>query len=253
MIDTKFDLVAADLSTADTSIIVDLALEGAVPRPIRRAKIVCTIGPASNTEGAMRDLMRLGMDVARLNFSHGTHAQHARHIARLRRVARREERTICVLGDLQGPKIRTGRLKGHAPIRLTTGSRIRLTPREVAGTEEVISTSFPGLTGEVEPGSKILLSDGLIELRVSRIQGDDVECEVITGGLLGEQQGMNLPGALVSLPSLTDKDRADLQFGIKHGVDLVALSFVRSAADVHALKDLIRDLGGDAQVVAKLE
>ncbi len=253
MMDTKFDLVAADIAAADASIIVDLALEGAVPAAVRRAKIICTIGPASNSEAAMRDLMRLGMDVARLNFSHGSHAEHARNIARLRRVAKKEQRTVCILQDLQGPKIRTGRLRGHTPIQLETGSPITLTPAEVVGTQQTISTSFPGLAAEVEPGSKILLSDGLIELRVETIRGDDVECEVINGGLLGEHQGINLPGAVVGLPSLTDKDRVDLEFGLKHGVDMVALSFVRSAADVRALKDLIRDLGGNAQIVAKLE
>jgi pyruvate kinase len=253
MVDTKFDLVAADIAAADASIIIDLALEGAVASAVRRAKIICTIGPASNSDAAMRDLMRLGMDVARLNFSHGTHAEHARNITRLRRAARKEDRTICILQDLQGPKIRTGRLKGHNPIQLETGSRITLTPRDVPGTGQTISTSFPGLAAEVEPGSKILLSDGLIELRVEAIHGDDVECEVINGGSLGEQQGINLPGAVVSLPSLTEKDRTDLEFGLKHGVDMVALSFVRSAADVHAVKDVIRDLGGNVQVVAKLE
>ena len=252
MIDTNFDLISAAIASDDASIIVDLSLQGGAPA-VRRAKIICTIGPATNSEAAMRDLMRLGMDVARLNFSHGSHPEHARNIARLRRAAKKEERSICILQDLQGPKIRTGRLKGRAPVELKSGSHITLTPREVPGTAEIVSTTFPGLANEVEPGSTILLSDGLIELRVDAIYGEDVECEVINGGVLGEQQGINLPGAVVGLPSLTDKDRADLEFGLKHGVDVVALSFVRSAADVQAVKDLIRDLGGNAQVVAKLE
>ncbi len=253
MVDTNFDLISADIATADASIIVDLALQGGLPAAVRRAKIICTIGPATNSEAAMRELMRLGMDVARLNFSHGSHAEHARHIARLRRAAKKEERTVCILQDLQGPKIRTGRLKGHTPVELDRGSHITLTPRDLPGSAEVISTSFRALANEIEPGAKILLSDGLIELRVEAIHGDDVECEVINGGILGEQQGINLPGAVVGLPSLTEKDRADLEFGLKHGVDLVALSFVRSANDVQAVKDLIRELGGEAQVVAKLE
>ena len=251
--DTKLDLVFGDIESANSSIIVDLALEGAVATPFRRAKIICTIGPASNSESQMRDLLRLGMDVARLNFSHGSHAEHSRNIRSLRRAAKKEERTVCILQDLQGPKIRTGRLKGHTPVQIETGSRIVLTPRDIPGTEKLISTSFQALAKEVEPGSKILLSDGLIELRVESIQGDDVDCEVINGGLLGENQGINLPGAVFSLPSLTDKDREDLEFGLKQGVDLVALSFVRTAADVYAVKELIRDLGGSAQVVAKLE
>ena len=253
MVDTKFDLVSADIERADPSIIVDLALEGALVAPLRRAKIICTIGPACNTESQMRDLLRLGMDVARLNFSHGTHEEHARNIQRLRRAAKKEGRSLCILQDLQGPKIRTGRLKGGSSIHLESGSQIVLTPRDVPGTEKMISTSFEELAREVEPGSKILLSDGLIELRVSEIRGDEVECEVINGGELGEQQGINLPGAVFSLPSLTSKDSEDLEFGLKQGVDMIALSFVRSASDVHELKKLIRDSGGNAQVIAKLE
>jgi pyruvate kinase len=253
MRDTRFDLVSAGSAAAEAAIMVDLAWEGAVQAELRRAKIICTIGPASNSEAAMRDLMRLGMDVARLNFSHGTHNEHARNIARLRRAAKKEQRTISILQDLEGPKIRTGRLKGHSPIQLAAGSRVTLTPRQLPGTDEIISTNFPGLASEVGAGSTILLSDGRIELRVEAILGDDVECEVINGGTLGEQQGINLAGTILGLPSLTEKDRRDLEFGLKHGVDLVALSFVRSAADVHAVRDLIRDLDGSVQVVAKLE
>ena len=253
MTEAKLDLVSGGVSAGDASIFVDLALEGVMPAPGRRAKIICTIGPASNSESAIRDLLRLGMDVARLNFSHGTHAEHARNIKRLRRAARREGRTICILQDLQGPKIRTGRLKGHTPVLLDTGSHVVITPRDVQGTEKLISTTFPNLAKDVEPGSRILLCDGLIELRVLAIHGDDVECEVVNGGTLAEHQGINLPGAALSVPSLTDKDREDLEFGLKHGVDFVALSFVRSAADVHALKQLISELGAHVPVVAKLE
>jgi pyruvate kinase len=219
----------------------------------RRAKIICTIGPASNSEVAMRDLMRLGMDVARLNFSHGSHDDHARHIDRLRRAAQREERTICILQDLQGPKIRTGRLKGHTPVLLQAGALVTITTRDVPGNEKVISTTFPSLPTEVDPGSRILLSDGLIELRVRAVNGENIDCEIINGGVLGENQGINLPGAVLSVPSLTEKDQKDLEFGLKHGVDLVALSFVRSAADVRTVKELILSHGSSVPVVAKLE
>ncbi|HET7206223.1 MAG TPA: pyruvate kinase [Terriglobales bacterium] len=253
MVHTKFDLVAADIVDADASIIVDLALEGALGAPQRRAKIIGTIGPASNSESVMRDLLRLGMDVARLNFSHGTHAEHARAIKRLRHAAQQEGRPVCILQDLQGPKIRTGRLKGGKSVLLPEGEHLVITPRDIPGTENVISTTFQTLANEVEVGSRILLADGLIELRVSRIDGEDVECEVINGGLLGEHKGINLPDAVLSLPSLTDKDRQDLEFGLKHGVDMVALSFVRSAADVRALRQVVSDLGGNVQIVAKLE
>jgi len=219
----------------------------------RRAKILCTIGPSCDSEPAIRDLMRLGMDVARLNFSHGTHAEHARNIGRLRRAAKKEDRTICILQDLQGPKIRTGKLKGHEPVLLKTGSELTITPHDIPGTASRISTTFQNLAREVTPGFRILLSDGLIELRVTKVNGEDIECEVVNGGMLGEHKGINLPGAALSIPALTDKDRRDLEFGLKQGVDMVALSFVRSAADVNTAKHLIREQGSDVPVIAKLE
>ena len=224
--------------------------EGAV---LRRSKIVCTIGPSSNTEPALRSLMQAGMDVARLNFSHGSHADHARVIDLLRALASAEGRTICILQDLQGPKIRTGALKGHQPVALKAGAKVTITTREVEGTAELISTTFKDLPGEMQPGSRILLSDGRIELRVIAVDGQEIECEVINGGMLAEHQGINLPGAALSIPALTDKDRKDLEFGIKHGVDLVALSFVRSAADVRTARGIIAARNSDIPVFAKLE
>ena len=219
----------------------------------RRAKIICTIGPASNSETAMRDLLRLGMDVARLNFSHGSHEEHAHHIARLRRAAERERRTVCILQDLQGPKIRTGPLERHEAVPLKTGSVVTITPQKVAGTAARISTTFPDLAREVISGTQILLSDGLIELRVRSVRGKDVVCEVIHGGLLGEHKGINLPGIALSIPALTEKDRNDLEFGLTHGIDAVALSFVRSAADVRTARQIISSHGADIPVIAKLE
>jgi pyruvate kinase len=219
----------------------------------RRAKIICTIGPACHSEAAMRDLLRLGMDVARLNFSHGTHEDHARNIERLRRAAEKEDRTICILQDLQGPKIRTGRLDDHQPIELKSGSSVIITPRDVVGTPTRISTTFPDLASEVIPGARILLRDGLIELRVRTVRGKDVVCDVLNGGMLGEHQGINLPGTALSIPALTEKDRKDLEFGLKHGVDAVALSFVRSAADVNMVRQIVTGYGSDTPLIAKLE
>jgi pyruvate kinase len=201
----------------------------------------------------MRDLLRLGMDVARLNFSHGTHEDHARNIERLRRAATREGRTVCILQDLQGPKIRTGPLERHQPVVLKSGAQVTITPREIPGTAVRVSTTFPDLAREVEAGTRILLSDGLIELRVRSVRGKDVVCDVLNGGILGEHQGINLPGVALSIPALTEKDRKDLEFGLKHGIDAVALSFVRSAADVRMVKQIIARRGGDAPVIAKLE
>jgi pyruvate kinase len=229
------------------------------PRPAlpasceRRAKIICTIGPACDSEECIADLMRLGMDVARLNFSHGTHPEHAKRIQRIREAARKLKRTICILQDLQGPKIRTGRLKNGAAVELKKGSVLTITPRVVVGTSVLISTDFAGLAREVKPGARVLLSDGRIELEVRAIHGDDVECEVRNGGTLAEHQGINLPGAAVAIPALTVKDKLDLKFGLKHGVDSVALSFVRSADDIRMAKDLMLDFGRPVPLVAKLE
>jgi pyruvate kinase len=222
-------------------------------RNSRRAKIICTIGPASNSETVMRDLLRLGMDVARLNFSHGSHEDHAHNIARLRRAAERERRTVCILQDLQGPKIRTGLLEKHEPVPLKAGAVVTITPQNVLGTATRISTTFPDLAREVAPGTRILLSDGLIELRVRSVRGKDVACDVIHGGMLGEHKGINLPGVALSIPALTEKDRKDLEFGIEHGIDAVGLSFVRSAADVCNARQIISSHSADIPVIAKLE
>ena len=221
--------------------------------PLRRAKIICTIGPSCNTEAGLRGLLNIGMDVARLNFSHGTHQDHAACIDALRRVAAEEGRTVCILQDLQGPKIRTGPLKGHQPVPLKAGARVTITTREVEGTAELISTIFKGLPDEVTPGSRVLLSDGRIELRVVNVRAEEIECDVINGGALAEHQGINLPGAALSIPALTEKDRCDLEFGLQHGVDAVALSFVRSASDVQEVKEIIAAHRLEVPVIAKLE
>jgi pyruvate kinase len=219
----------------------------------RRAKIVATLGPASSNETIFRELVRAGLDVARLNFSHGTHPQKLELIEMVRKVAREEEKNICILGDLQGPKIRTGKLKDRKPIQLHSGQRLIITPRDIEGTPETIATTFPTLAENLEPGARILLSDGLIELLVVGVKGEDVECQVINGGVLGEHKGINLPGIPVRVPSLTKKDEIDLEFAIKNGVDAIAVSFVRTADDVRLVKQRIADLGADTWVVAKLE
>ena len=193
------------------------------------------------------------MDVARLNFSHGKHEDHASSIQMLRHAAAAEGRTICILQDLQGPKIRTGKLKGGGPIILQAGGTVTITTREIEGTSELISTSFKSLPNEVHTGARILLSDGKIELRVTRAGTADIECQIVNGGTLGERQGINLPGTALSIPALTDKDRQDLEFGLESGVDAVALSFVRSAADVLEVKEIIAEHNQTVPVIAKLE
>jgi len=172
----------------------------------RRAKIVATLGPASNTEATFRQLVRAGLDVARLNFSHGSHEQKSELIAMVRKVAKEEGKPICILADLQGPKIRTGKLVGNKPVLLVAGQRLVITPETIEGTVERVSTVFTTLAENLKPGDQILLSDGLIELRVCEIAGADVVTEIVNGGMLGENKGINLPGVAIKVPSLTEKD-----------------------------------------------
>jgi pyruvate kinase len=219
----------------------------------RRAKIVATLGPASNTFAVFRDLVRAGVDVVRLNFSHGTHEEKLALIQMIRKVSREESKPLCILGDLQGPKIRTSKLKDHQPVLLRAGQRLTITPRDVPGTASLVGTTFKTLAENVEQGSRILLSDGLIELRVHEVVGDDVISEIINGGMLGENKGINLPGIPVRVPSLTDKDSQDLEFAIRNGVDAVAVSFVRTAEDVRLVRNRVSAYGGETWIIAKLE
>jgi pyruvate kinase len=220
---------------------------------LRRAKIVCTLGPATDSAERLAALLDAGMNVARLNFSHGTAAEHARRLRLVRRLAGARRIPLAVLQDLQGPKIRTGRLEQGKPVDLRPRARVTLTTRPVPGNASLISTTFQSLPREVKRGSRILLSDGLIELRVERVAGREVICRVIEGGRLGEHQGINLPGLPLKISALTAKDRADLKFGIQQGVDYIALSFVRRPEDVIELKRLLARAGRDIPVVAKLE
>jgi pyruvate kinase len=219
----------------------------------RRAKIVATLGPASNTVPVFRNLVRAGVDVVRLNFSHGTLEEKLGLIQMIRKVSREERKPLCILGDLQGPKIRTSKLKDHQPVLLKAGGRLTITPREVPGTACLVGTTFKTLAENVEQGSRILLSDGLIELRVHDVQDGDVVCEIINGGLLGENKGINLPGIPVRVPSLTEKDSDDLEFALKNGVDAVAVSFVRTAEDVRLVRNRVSAYGGETWIIAKLE
>jgi pyruvate kinase len=219
----------------------------------RRAKIVATLGPASSTIEVFRDLVRAGLDVARLNFSHGSHAQKAELIQMVRTVSKEFGKPICILADLQGPKIRTGRLKEGKPVQLVAGNRLTITPHDIDGTAERVGTVFTTLAENLEPGSRILLSDGLIELHVLEVQGEDVVCQIINGGTLGEKKGINLPGIPVKVPSLTEKDEEDLIFAIGQKVDSVAVSFVRTADDVRHVKNRLNALNSNAWIIAKLE
>ncbi len=219
----------------------------------RRAKIVCTLGPASSSYNMIEKLVHAGMDVARLNFSHGTHEDRARMVAAVRRASALHEKPIGILADLQGPKIRTGKLVGGKPVRLRFGQRFTITTRNILGTEEGVSTTFRALPEAVHKGDRVLLNDGEVALRVISVHGQDVITQVENGGDIGEHKGINLPGVKLKIPSMTPKDRKDLVSAMAIGADYLAISFVRTAADVRAAKQAIARTGKDTPVISKLE
>ena len=224
---------------------------------MRRTKIVCTIGPSSRSPEVLRGIIAAGMDVARLNFSHGTHEDHRAAFATIRLLAAEAGRNVAILLDLQGPKMRTGTLQGGGPVDLVVGAAICITTRSVPGDAACVSTTYAGLPQDVKPGDRLLIADGAMELRVEAVSPPDVQCRVVRGGPLGEHKGINLPGVRVSAPSLTEKDVADLEFGMGLGADYIALSFVRMADDIRSLKRYIRQFGKGASatpgVIAKIE
>jgi pyruvate kinase len=220
---------------------------------MRKAKIVATIGPASREPLMLLALLEAGMDVTRLNFSHGEHREHAQVIHDLRRLTTLQKRSIAILADLPGPKIRTGKLENGQPVELRTGQQLTLTGQEIVGNRERVSINYPRLAQDVRPGDRILLSDGLIELRVLSKRGEEVVCRVLNGGHLGERKGVNLPGVKLSISSLTPRDKDHLKFALAHGVNYIAQSFVRSADDVRELKRLVRRAGYTTPVLAKIE
>jgi pyruvate kinase len=219
---------------------------------MRRVKILATIGPASRSPERLAELLRAGVDGVRLNMSHGTHEEHAAAASTERRLAADIGRPVAILLDLQGPKIRTGALR-NGEVRLVANAVFTITTREVVGDTEVVGTSYADLPNDVHPGDRILVDDGLLELRVEEVTATDVICRVRHGGILREHKGINLPGVAVSAPSLTPKDLEDLAFGLDLDVDFVALSFVRRAADVVLLKERIAAAGKSTPVIAKLE
>lgn len=221
----------------------------------RCAKIVATVGPSSSDEETLESLLLAGVDVARLNFSHGKQEDHAEMIRKLRGVATKLGRSICILQDLQGPKIRTGEIANDA-VQIRPGQPLTLTSRQVLGSESLVSIDFSELAKSVEPGGRILLDDGQLELAITGIKGEDVETKVVTGGILKPRKGVNLPGAHLNIPSLTEKDKADLLFGLEQGVDAIALSFVRTAEDLRELRSEIQRIEPDRAsipIIAKLE
>jgi len=231
---------------------------------MRKAKIVCTIGPASDSLMSLDRLIEHGMDAARLNFSHGTHEWHGRTIKTIREAAARRQVAVAIIQDLQGPRIRVGDL-GDGGVEVATGQSVRLqtvlarsggqlgASSIVASDIAEIPITYQYLVRDVQPGARILIDDGLIELVVNRISGGVVECTVATGGRITSQKGINLPGTRVSAPTLTEKDGEDIRFGVAAGVDYLALSFVRGPEDVAAAKQVVAECNGDVPIIAKIE
>lgn len=218
----------------------------------RRTKIVCTIGPATSSEEQLRALIVAGMNVARLNFSHGSHADHASVIERIRRLGQELRCPIAVLQDLAGPKVRVGTFASGS-VELVPGHPFTLTTRAVEGSEREVSVSYPHLVKEVRPGDTLLLAEGTIQLEVREIRGADVQCTVAVGGTLSARKGVNVPSGLFGLPILGSKDLEDLAFGLAHGVDYVGLSFVRTAEDVRTAKHEVAKRHVEVPIIAKIE
>lgn len=219
---------------------------------MRRTKIVCTIGPATRSAESIEKLIEAGMDAARLNFSHESREIHGRVMAEIREVSGRLGKPVAILQDLAGPKIRVGPIE-NGPVTLAPGQRFTLTARKIRGSVDRVSITYPDLPGEVRPGDCLLLSDGELELVVEEISGEDIRCRVVVGGPLNSFKGINLPARSIHAPSLTDKDREDLRYGVRRGVDYIALSFVRTAGDVEEARSLIREAGRNTPIIAKIE
>jgi pyruvate kinase len=221
---------------------------------MRRTKIIATVGPASNNDAVLDALLAAGVDVFRLNFSHGTHESHAETYARIRRASDRAGRDVAIMQDLGGPKIRTGVLEGHKPIVLKDGETFHIATGDFSGTHDRVSTTYGGLARSVRPGDQLLLADGSIELRVNSTDGNEISATVVDGGSLGEHKGINAPGVELPASAITAKDVEDLRFGAGLGVDIVAVSFVLTAEDMRHARQLLAAAGKpETTLVAKLE
>ncbi|MEE8346150.1 MAG: pyruvate kinase, partial [Dehalococcoidia bacterium] len=218
----------------------------------RRTKIIATVGPASRSEATVRTLIDAGVDAFRLNFSYGSHDEHAEAFDLIRRLSREAGRPVAIMQDLQGPKVRIGKL-ANGPYRLEPGAETTFTTDDVRGDAACVPVNYAALPQVVKAGDRILLGDGEAELRVESVAGPEVRARVIEGGILKENQGMHLPGVALREEALSEKDLADLRLGVRLGVDYVALSFVRSSDDVRRLKELIKEQGARIPVIAKLE
>ena len=219
----------------------------------RRTKIVCTLGPAVASKDAILGLVRDGMDVARLNFSHGDYADHEQNYRWVREATDETGHAVGILADLQGPKIRLGRFEGDGKTYWETGETVRITVDDVEGTHDRVSTTYKQLAQDAKPGDRLLVDDGKVGLVCKEVDGSDVVCRVTEGGPVSNNKGVSLPGMDISVPALSEKDKADLRFALRLGVDIIALSFVRSPADVELVHEIMDEVGRRVPVVAKLE
>ena len=219
----------------------------------KKTKIICTMGPATDDDEVLKDLMRSGMDIARLNFSHGDHEEQLGRIKRIKKFREELNLPIAILLDTKGPEIRTGLLETDDDVELVTGQEYTLTTRDIKGNNEITSITYAELPQDVEAGNTILIDDGLIELKVKEIKdGTDIG-DVINGGLLGSRKGVNVPNVRVNLPSITEKDKADIEFGLENGIDFIAASFIRNAEAVEEIKDIIGAHNMHVDVISKIE
>ncbi len=219
---------------------------------MRKTKIVCTIGPASDDPEVLRQIVRAGMDVARLNFSHGTHEDHAARVSRIRQIAAEEGKHIALMLDTKGPEIRIGTF-ARGSVELAGGDEFTLTVQPEEGTDRRVSVTYDKLPQDIKVGDRLLLDDGLIEMSVTAINGPDIVCRVIVGGVLSNRKGINIPSRRVNLPTISARDEADLKFGIEHGVDYIAASFMRNSTDVHEIRKFLETHGAEIPIIAKIE
>lgn len=220
----------------------------------KRTKIVCTLGPATEDDDVLRNMIRNGMNVARLNFSHGSHDYHRKNIERVRRISKELGTNIAIMTDTKGPEIRTRYNEDHRPILLVAGDKLRICAEDTVCTNECITVDYTTLAGELKVGDVIFVDDGLIELEVEAIGNRELHCVVVNGGTLNEQKGVNIPNVAVNLPAVTDRDREDIRFSCEMGVDAIAVSFVRNAAAVEEVRDLCMQFGApDTQIISKVE
>ena len=219
---------------------------------MRRAKIVCTLGPAVESIEKITELIDAGMNMARLNLSHGSHDEHQKRLDLVRAAAKKANKAVAILVDLQGPKIRLGKFSS-GPHELSRGDTFTITTDDIAGTKDKVSTTYKGLPGDCKAGDAIMIDDGKVSVQVVQVKGNDVITKVIQPGMVSNNKGINLPGVAVSLPALSEKDIADLRWGLKAGVDFIALSFVRNAADIKDIHKIMDEVGVKVPVIAKIE